>query len=107
MAVLLLIPWACHLQISSMMTFRRLYMTCSLCLRRQQGPYRSSSPCTDGPPPKPTVHSLHSCGTVEIARESSYEGSTAANGGGDGGGIGPGLGEAATEWKDPVVTIDM
>ena len=87
----MLIPAAYRRRISSMITFRRLYITVSLRARRQRGPYRSSNPCTDGPLPKPSVHSLHSYGTVEIVRESTYSAAeerdspAAAAAGGEGG----------------------
>jgi hypothetical protein len=49
-----------------MITFRRLYIAFLLWAGRRLGPYKPSNSCTDRPFPKPTVHSLHSCGTVEI-----------------------------------------
>jgi hypothetical protein len=69
-------------------TFRRPYITFSLWAYRQRDPYRSSNPCTDGPSLKPTVYSLHSCGTVEIVRESTYDDDD--GGGGGRGGVGCG-----------------
>ncbi|RYO90202.1 hypothetical protein DL766_002738 [Monosporascus sp. MC13-8B] len=78
---------------------------CSLCLRRQRGPYISTSPCADGPPAWPTVHSHHSCGTVVTAVEKTYSGGgSRCGGGGSGssrsGGAATGEGEANAEWKD-------
>src|SRR5438034_180156 len=67
------------------MTFRRPYITTSLCSWRQQGPYRSSSPCTEGPPAKPVVHSLQSYRTVDIERERRYCGGGGGGGSGSGG----------------------
>ena len=88
-----------------MIIFRRLYITFSLWAGHQRGPYRSSNPCTDRPFPKPTVHSRHSCGTVEIVRESTYDG---GGGGAEAEGERGSLsrGEVGIEWNDVAVVIE-
>src|SRR5437016_754620 len=84
-----------------MIIFRRLYITFSLWAGRQRGLYRSSTLCTDRPFPKPTVHSRHSCGTVEIVRESTYDDGGGGGGGGEAEGErgSPSRGEVGIEWN--------
>jgi hypothetical protein len=67
---------------------------------------RKTRKCTDGPFLKPTVHSRHSCGTVEIVRESTYDGGGGEADEGERGSPSP-WGEGGMEGNAVAVVIEV